>query len=176
MEYDDPLSLETRRRLYEAARGGPGRSAREIQRSAGTAWGETTYHLDRLEKAGLVHRERGPHQDFYFASTVPLGDRTLLRLARSPAVRRILVALLGRADQTLPEVRASTGLSISRASIHLHRLLETGVVSSGRRERMRTFAVTDRERTARVLITYRTGFGDEIVNGLTETWAELFPP
>src|SRR5512135_1206997 len=101
MEYDDPLSLETRRRLYEAARGGPGRSAREIQRAAGTAWGETTYHLDRLERSGLVHRERGPHQDFYFAASVPLGERTLLRVARSSAARRILVALLRQSDLTL---------------------------------------------------------------------------
>jgi predicted transcriptional regulator len=173
---DEPLSLETRRRLYTAAASAPGRSAREIQRAAGTAWGETTYHLERLEKAGLLHRERGPHQDFYFVATVPLGERTLLRVARSIAVRRILIALLDRADQTLGEVAAASEMSLTRASIHVRRLLETGLVHAGRRDRYRTFRLSDRDRTARILVTYRAGFGDALVDGLTDTWGEMFPP
>ena len=173
---DEALALETRRRLYDAAASAPGQSAREIQRTAGTAWGETTYHLERLEKAGLLHRERGTHQDFYFAATVPLGERTLLRVARSAAVRRILVTLLETEDRTLGEVAGSTGLSLTRASIHLRRLLSTGLVQSGRRDRLRTFRLGDRERTARILVTYRQGLGDELIERLTETWGEMFPP
>lgn len=173
---EDPLALETRKRLYDAARAAPGQSAREIQRAAGTAWGETTYHLDRLEKSGLLNRERGPHQDFYFPATVPLGERTLLRQARSAAVRRILVDLLRVAELTLPEVAERNGLSLSRASIHLRRLLETGLVRPGRRGRLRTFAISDPERTARILVAYRTGYADAWVDRLVDAWGELFPP
>ena len=176
MEGDDALSLETRRRLYIAAQRAPGRSARELQREAGTAWGETTYHLERLEKAGLLHRERGPHQDFFFAATVPLGDRTLLRVAQSPSVRRILIALLDREGQGLQGISEATAMSVSRASIHLRRLIETGLVRSGHLERLRTFSLTDRDRTARLLIAYRGGFSDSLVDDLVDTWGEMFPP
>lgn len=173
---EDPLALETRKRLYEVARASPGRSAREIQRAAGTAWGETTYHLERLERSGLLHRERGPHQDFYFPATVPLGERTLLRQARSEAVRRILVELLRGAELTLPEVAERSGVSLSRSSIHLRRLMEVGLVRTGRRGRLRTFSPSDAERTARILVAYRAGYADAWVDRLMAAWGELFPP
>jgi predicted transcriptional regulator len=172
---EEPLALETRRRLYVAASATPGLSAREIQRAAGTAWGETTYHLERLERSGLLHRERGSHQDFYFAATVPLGERTLLRVARSAAVRRILVALLEHGELTLAEVTERTELSLTRVSIHLRRLLETGLVHGGRRDRFRTFRLSDRDRTGRLLVAYRSGFGDALIDGLSDTWGEMFP-
>jgi predicted transcriptional regulator len=173
---EDPLALETRRRIYLAVQRSPGQSAREIQRRAGTAWGETAYHLERLEEAGLVHRDRGPHQDFYFAHTVPALDRPLLRLARSGAVRRILVELLRATDQTLPELAERCDLSLSRVSIHLRRLLATGLVVTGRRGAFRTFRVAEPGRVARVLSTWKETYGDRWIERLVDSWSELFPP
>ncbi|MGC2289140.1 MAG: hypothetical protein WA688_04710 [Thermoplasmata archaeon] len=173
---DDLLALETRRRIYTVVVQSPGLASREIQRQTRMAWGETTYHLDRLVTAGLVHREQGGHQDFYFASTVPLGDRTLLRFARSEAARQVLGALLTVSDVTVPELQERTGLSAGRLSIHLRRFLETGLVQAGRRERFRTFRVAERDRVVRLLIAYRAGFADGWVDRLLETWSEVFRP
>ncbi len=173
---DDPLALETRRRIYEAVRRSPGIGGREAQRSAGTAWGETVYHLDRLTESGLLHRESAGHQDHYFAAEVPLGDRRLLGLMRSDSARRLVLALLERSDQTVPELVGSTGLSAGRLSIHLRRLMETGLVTTGRRGRYRTFVAADRERTIRLLVAYRSGFADALLERLVGTWSELFRP
>jgi len=173
---EDPLALATRRRLYDTIVATPGLSAREIQRAAETAWGETTYHLLRLEEAGHVHREHGTHQDFYFAAGVPLGDRTLLRLARSATVRRILVVLLEEPDRTLEEIAARSGTSLSRTSIHLRRLVETALVETGARDRYRTFRIGDRRRIAQVLVRQRGGYADEYVDRLVDVLAEMFPP
>jgi predicted transcriptional regulator len=173
---DDLLALETRRRIYAVVSRSPGLGSREIQRQTGMAWGETTYHLDRLVSAGLVHREQGGHQDYYFAATVPLGDRTLLRLARSEASRRVLGALLTTPNVTVPDLQQSTGLSPGRLSIHLRRFLQTGLVQAGRRERFRTFNVVDRERVIRLLVAYRSGFADGWVDRLLDTWSEVFRP
>jgi predicted transcriptional regulator len=173
---DDLLALGTRRRIYTVVVRSPGLGSREIQRQTGMAWGETTYHLDRLVTAGLVHREQGGHQDHYFAATVPLGERTLLKLAQSDASRRLLGALLTEPDLTIPELQERTGLSPGRLSIHLRRFLETGLLQSGRRERFRTFAVTDRDRVIRILITYRSGLADGWFDRLLETWSEVFRP
>jgi predicted transcriptional regulator len=173
---DDLLALESRRRIYTVVAAAPGLGSREIQRQTGMAWGETTYHLDRLVTAGLVHRESGGHQDYYFAATVPLGDRTLLRLARSDASRRVLGALLTVSDLTIPDLQERTRLSPGRLSIHLRRFLETGLVQSGRRERFRTFRIVDRERVVRILIAYRTSYADGWVDRMLETWSEVFRP
>jgi predicted transcriptional regulator len=173
---DDPLALETRRRLYEVIRAAPGLGAREVQRAAALGWGETVYHLDRLVESGLVHREHGGHQDHYFVAAVPLGDRRLLGLARSPSARRLLVVLLEQPGLSVPSLIERTGLSAGRISIHLRRFLESGLVVAGRSGRFRTFAVADRERVARMLIAYRSGFADPLIERLVETWSELFRP
>jgi len=173
---DDPLALDTRRKIYDAVRRAPGVGAREVQRVAGTGWGETTYHLDRLTNAGLVHRERGPFQDHYYIAAVPLADRRLLGLTRSASARRLLVDLVESGEATVPDLTERTSLSEGRISIHLRRLVETGIVETGRRGRWRTFRVVDRERVVRLLITYREGFTDEWVERLLDTWADLFRP
>jgi predicted transcriptional regulator len=170
---DDLLALPTRRRIVEAVRHAPGVGAREVQRAAGLGWGETVYHLDRLTEANLLHRERAGHQDHYFVAEVPLGDRGLLRLTRSPSARRLLVALLEAPGSTVPELMERTGLSAGRLSVHLGRYGELGLLATGRRERLRTFEVVDRERVLRLLLGYRESFGDAWVERLVETWSDL---
>jgi len=170
---DDLLALPTRRLLYDVVRRFPGIGAREVQRRAGTGWGETVYHLDRLTQASLVHRERSGHQDHYFVAVVPLADRGLLRVTRSPSARKLLLALLEKANRTVPDLTERTGLSAGRVSVHLSRLLELGILRTGRSDRFRTFEVEDRDRVVRLLVTYREGLADEWVERLLATWSEV---
>ena len=173
---EELLALPTRRRLYDAVRRAPGLGAREAQRAAGAAWGETVYHLERLTSGGLLHRERSGHQDHYFVAEVPLGDRSLLRLARSASARRVLVALLYRPGSTVPDLVAASALSEGRLSVHLRRFMEVGLLRTGRAGRLRTFEVSDRDRVLRLLVTYREGLADEWVERLLSTWSEIVRP
>lgn len=173
---DELLALSTRRRLYDAVRGTPGIGAREAQRIAGTAWGETVYHLDRLTEAGLLHRERAGHQDHYFVAEVPLGDRRFLRLARSPSARRLLLTLLEAPDCTVPDLSERTAMSFGRLSVHLRRLIDLDMIATGRRGRLRTFRLANPERVTKALVTYRETFADKWVEHWFETWSELFRP
>jgi len=170
---EDLLALPTRRQVYEAVRRSPGIGAREVQREAGTGWGETVYHLERLTQAHLLHRERSGHQDHYFAAVVPLADRSLLRLTRSPSARRLLVALLESPNSTVPDLTSRTGLSPGRISVHVGRMANLGLLRTGRRERYRTFEIADRGRVVRLLVTYRESIADEWVERLLATWSEI---
>ncbi len=173
---EDPLALETRRRIYRAIRSRPGVSAREVQRLERLGWGETVYHLERLAEAGIVHREEGSHQDQYFAADVPLGDRRTLGLLRSPSARKVLLTLLLVPRATVPDLAKATRLSPGRLSVHLRRLLETELIRAGRSGRYRTFELTTPERVARLLVTYSEGMADEWVERLLATWSDLFRP
>lgn len=170
---EDLLALPTRRRLYDVVRRSPGIGAREVQRQASTGWGETVYHLDRLTQAHLLQRERSGHQDHYFVAAVPLADRGLLRLTRSPSARKLLLALLEEPNRTVPDLTQRTGLSAGRVSVHLSRLMELGLLRTGRVERFRTFEIEDRERVMRLLVSYREGLADEWVERLLATWSDL---
>jgi len=99
-----------------------------------------------------------------------------LGLTRSASARLLLIALLGKGEATIPELTQHTSLSEGRLSVHLRRLIETGVVRTGRRGRWRTFDVTERDRVIRLLVTYRAGFADQWVERLLETWSDLFRP
>ncbi len=173
---EDLLALPTRRRLYEIVRRAPGLGAREVQRAAGTGWGETVYHLERLTDGHLLQRERAGHQDHYFVAAVPLGDRNLLRLARSASARRLLVALLEAPGATVPDLSEKTGLSPGRLSVHLGRMAELSLLTTGRQGRLRTFELADRPRILRLLVTYREGLADAWVERWLATWSELLPP
>ena len=170
---EDLLALPTRRRLYEVVRRSPGIAAREVQRQAGTGWGETVYLLERLTQAHLLQRERSGHQDHYFAAAVPLADRGLLRLTRSPSARKLLLAMLEEPNRTVPDLTGRTGLSAGRVSVHLSRMMELGILRTGRSDRFRTFEIGDRERVLRLLVTYREGLSDEWVERLLATWSDL---
>ena len=134
------------------------------------------YHLDRLTEAQILQRDRAGHQDHYFAAAVPREDRGLLRLVRSSSARELLLALLAHPDSTVPDLAERTGLSAGRLSVHLGRLAATGVLITGRRERLRTFAIRERERILRLLVSYREGFADEWVERLLATWADVLRP
>lgn len=170
---EDLLALPTRRRLYDVVRRSPGIGAREVQRQADTGWGETVYHLDRLTQAHLLQRERSGHQDHYFIAAVPLADRGLLRVTRSPSARKLLLALLEEPNRTVPDLTQRTGLSAGRVSVHLSRLMELGLLRTGHSDRFRTFEIEDRERVVRLLVSYREGLADEWVERLLATWSDL---
>lgn len=172
---EDATALQTRRRLYDVVVAAPGISAREIQRAGGTAWGDTTYHLLRLEEAGHVHRERGAQQDFYFARAVPVAAGPVLRLSRSPSVRRVLIALLEEPGLDLDALAARSTLTPGRLTMLLRRMVVLGLVTEGRREAVATYAVGDRRAIGQLMVQYRHGPIDAAVERLIATWAELFP-
>jgi DNA-binding transcriptional ArsR family regulator len=60
--------------------------------------------------------------------------------------------------------------------VHLGRLVDTGIVRTGRRGRWRTFEVVEKERVQRLLVSYREGLTDRWVEGVLETWSGLLRP
>ncbi len=174
MEGEELLDLPKRRLLYDIVRRHPGIGARRAQRIASFGWGETVYHLARLTRAGLLHREREGYRDHYFLANVPFVDRDLLRLALSRSARYILVALLEQPHSTVPDLARRTALSEGRLSIPLRRMLASDIVRAARRGRFRTFELVDPRTVVRVLATYPESMPDPWVDRTVDVWSELF--
>ncbi len=170
---DELLAQPTRRRIFDVVSAHPGASAREVQRLAGLAWGETAYHLEQLTSAGVLRRERGGRRDYYFPATMTWEDRRLLQALRSPAQRALLLLLSERPGLTLAELREVAGFSLSTTSFHLRQLLDRAVVEMYREGNARRYRVVRPERVAELVRGYRTSFEDRLVDRFVETWSGL---
>jgi predicted transcriptional regulator len=170
---DDLLGQPTRRRIYDAVGAHPGASARDIQREAGLAWGETAYHLDQLIRAGLLRRERGGRRDYYFQPEMTWDDRKLFLTLRSETARRLLLILSQSPGLTLAELRDRAELSLSTTSFHLRFLVTQGHVEAVREGNLRRYRVVRPTRVAAILEQYRASFQDRLVDRFVETWSSL---
>jgi predicted transcriptional regulator len=153
-----------RDRILEDVAANPGSSAREIQRRLGLAWGETAYHLDRLRRSGAVRRERSGWRDFYFSNDLTWADRRIFQALRSPAERRIVLAVSESPGLRFTDIPARLELGRSTVSFHLNRLLELGVLSYSPSGPGAGYRLIEAARIHRLLSTYATSFADEIVD------------
>lgn len=170
---EDLIKQPTRRRIYDVVARHPGASARDVQRLAGLAWGETAYHLDQLTRSGALRRERGGRRDYYFRPDMTWDDRRLLRSLRSGAQRRLLLSMSEHPGQTIAELSTACALSLSTTSFHLRELADAGVVEGFREENTRRYRLTMPERVAQLLAAYRDSFEDRLVDRFVETWSSL---
>lgn len=171
---DDLLEQPTRRRIYGVVNEHPGASARDVQRLAGLAWGETAYHLDLMTKAGAVRRERGGRRDYYFPPEMTWNDRKLLRSLRSDSQRRILLELTASKGLTIAELSQRTGLSVSTTAFHLRELVGANLVESFRDRNVRRYRPAFPQRVSEVVREHRASFRDSLVDRFVDTWSSLF--
>lgn len=170
----DLLAQPTRRRIFDVVSKNPGASAREVQRLAGLGWGETAYHLEQLTEAGVLRRERGGRRDFYFPASITWEDRRLFQALRSPAQRRLLLALSEAPGLNLAELRERLGLSLSTTSFHVRQLLASSEIEGYRDGNSRRYRAVRPQRVAELVRGYQESFEDRLVDRFVEAWSALF--
>lgn len=170
---EELLAQPTRRRIYDVVSAHPGASARDVQRLAGLAWGETAYHLDQLSRGGALRRERGGRRDYYFRPDMTWDDRRLFLSLRSRTERRILLVLAEAPGLTLGELRDRSRNSLSTVSFHLRHLLAQGLVVGEREGNLRRYRLVRVERLIELVGEYRDSFEDRLVDRFVGTWSSL---
>jgi predicted transcriptional regulator len=119
--------------VFQLVKDTPGLGVTEIMRCAGIGWGTTVYHLDRLERAGMVASERaGLQRCFFPVGTTPREARRGLGALKADTTRGLASALLSQPGATQSELCDATGLSASALSKQVTKLETAGLV---RRER-----------------------------------------
>lgn len=172
----EPLDLESRRRLFEYLEANPGTHMRELERALGMSTGMLTYHLDYLERAGLIRVEDAGYRKHYFvAAQFRPDERSVIALLRQPTPRRILIALLTAQSLSFQELLATIGVAKSTLSFHLHKLTTTNLVTVRRQEREHHYAVGEPDRVARLLIAIRESVADDAVERFVALWTKLRP-
>ena len=177
---DDLLELDTRRRIFEVVERFPGLHLSEIARRTELETNHAKYHLEYLEKHGLVSsRKEGGYWVFFPRTEGELGNREVLdradkgRLAllRRPVPLHVAVLLLNESE-------ASHGWLLQRVSVasatlhyHLKRMEGAELVASRKQGRERIYQLVDPDRVAALLVRFRPP--DELVSGFLAAWEQL---
>lgn len=174
------LDLDVRKRLFQVVQDYPGLHLREIARMTELDPNHAKYHLQYLEKHGMLssRKEEGYWRFFPRAEgsvglreTLVPHEKRILSLLRRPVPLRATLVLLERGEASHSEVEESVGVSRSTLHYHLRKLEEAEVVLSEKAGRERLYRLRDPEALLAMLLQFRPP--DALVRGFLEAWEEL---
>jgi DNA-binding transcriptional ArsR family regulator len=173
---DDPLELETRRRIYQHLQAHAGAHMREIGRVLAIPMGTLEYHLHYLVKANLLTTREDARYTRYFATgELSRRDKDVLAILRQKVPRQLAAYLLLAPGSSHGALLTKFDLSASTLSFHLKKLVTTGIVVQEKAGRENLYRVVEPELVARVLIQHRASFFDDVVDRFAEVWLNLEP-
>ena len=174
---DDPLELDTRKRIYRFVQDFPGAHMREIGRALAIPMGTLEYHLHYLGKADLLTTRQDARYTRYFATGgLSRREKDVLAVLRQKVPRQISAHLLLAPGSSHGELLTKFNLSASTLSFHLKKLVTTGLVAQEKAGRENLYRVIEPDLISRVLIQHRESFLDDVVDRFAEVWLNLEPP
>lgn len=169
---NEPLELDTRKKLYGVIEKSPGLHFREIQRRSGLAVGALQYHLDFLQKKGFVSfQKEGKFVRYYAMRTKKtVENKPLMALLRQEQPRHILLFLLQRKFATNERIAQAINLSQSTTSTYLKKMLETQAIERKKHGRKIVFSIANKEQVTDLLARFQKSFLDELVDNFVNVW------
>ncbi|UCE38666.1 MAG: ArsR family transcriptional regulator [Thermoplasmata archaeon] len=166
--------LEIRKKLIDIIGNKPGIHFREILREADIAVGELEYHLGVLEKMELVSKTKTSYFTRYYpAYELGIPEKRIMGLLRQERLRDILLFIISSENPSHGDIAREFKLLKSTASFYLDKLRRHGIIEKEKKGRKVYFRVKDPERILRLILLYRKGFGDEIVERVEGLWGNL---
>jgi predicted transcriptional regulator len=176
----DILELETRRNIFQLIADFPGLHMREIQRKLDLSIALAEYHLRFLENSGIVTSitEEG-YKRYYakaeegeeFGFKIGFPERKILGLLRQRIPLQVTLYLLNKKQATNIEISKSLGISPSKLSFHIKKLVRTGIVRKLKRSEGKGYTIEERERILRLLLTHRPS--QDMLDEFSDLWESL---
>lgn len=176
-ERDRVLALGARRRLHTQVNTFPGLHLAELARGLEMDPNHAKYHLDRLERSGLVaSRHEGgflvyfpkEHSELGMRDVIGAQDKAVLAALRRPVPLHIALLLLERGRTTHAQLLAEVGVAHGTLHYHLKRMEDSGVLASLKEGRERWYTLAERDTVERLLTKYRPP--NALVEGFLDAW------
>jgi predicted transcriptional regulator len=169
---DDPnLTLRNRRELYQYINNNPGMHMRAIERALEISLGDIRYHLDYLEKNGLISSRTDEYRKTYFSATdIHHGDRDTLAILRQDSPRKILLFLINQPFAYFQDIQQELKRSKSTTSFHLKKLKKCNIIEIKNEDNKNIYSISNKEQVVRLLITYRSSFFDDAIDRAVDMW------
>jgi len=170
----EPLALESRRRIYCHISERPGTFMREMIRELDMQPGMLTYHLDQLEKSRLIRSETDGHwKRYYTTEGFPIRDRKIVAVVRQKVTGEILILLLENSTMTFQGLREKLQVAKSTLSHHLKKMTRYEIILSCKLERETAYRLVDPENVLNVLSCIRSSLEGDAADRLQSLWDTL---
>ena len=169
--HDKILELNSRKKVYGFVKKHPGCHFRDLERKSGIPATSLKYHLNFLNKYGLISEEKDGIKIRYFPEKFNLENKTLLGLLRQESVRKILLFLVSNEKSNHDTIVGFVQLSPSTVSWHLKKLESKHVIKSIKKGKNTFYnLLIDKKEILSILINHKESFLDSLVNKTIEMW------
>jgi len=157
-------------RVFQYIREHPGAHLRKVCRDLGLAMGDVQYHVDRLEKNGLVKSSRrGLYRQFYQSGMFGEREGVVLSALAQSTPRELLLHLVEAPGSSQEDLAGLLGLSAPSISWNMKRLVELGLVERQQRGRFASYRVVgNASEIAEFVRSYHPGVWERWSSRLTE--------
>lgn len=132
--------------------------------------GQLEYHLRAMEGGGLLKAADDRYYKRYYAAGVDAGDKELLAVLRQENPRKIVLHIMLNPGVGHGELAAGVSMAPSTLSFYLGDMAAKGVLLKVRDGRTTQYSIADPEKVSRILVTYRRGFLDKLVDRFISVW------
>ena len=169
---DNLLELETRRKIYNFILENPGSHFREISRKIDMPKSTMDYHLNFLNKKGLIiilKKER--YNRYYISKKIGKETKKILAILREETPRRILLSMKIYHPVSIDYLSKDLDKSPSTISFHLKKLKDLGLVEKIQINNQIKFCLKDEFKIYDYFIQYNKSLSDDFISILIN-WIE----
>jgi predicted transcriptional regulator len=169
----EELSLENQRTIFGYISESPGVHLRGLSDGTGIPLSTVRYHINFLEKQGIViSKTEGNQKQYFINGRISSGDRAIAPLLQQKRFRDIILHLLINPGSVQSEVAEALDLKSSTTAKYMHILEEKGVVGTEKNGREKRCSIIDERRVVELLLTYKRSFWDRFVDNALEIYFE----
>lgn len=155
--------------ILACVRDQPGIHLRGVERATRLPLGQVLYHLDRLERMGLIasHRDSG-FRRYFSTGVIGRSEKPILSALWHDVPRRLVLRLLDGPGVAHKQLQEAVGVAGSTLSFHLARLVSSGVLTRVKVDHATTYRLAEPSLALRALATHGASLGDPEVDAFLE--------
>ncbi|MEJ2280864.1 MAG: winged helix-turn-helix transcriptional regulator [Candidatus Bathyarchaeota archaeon] len=169
---EEILENERRGEIYEFIKKNPGLHLRELQRRLNLPLTSLEYHIDYMVRKNVLLKESSKHYSRYYVRHLDNEDKRILKSLRQKRLREIVILLLQKEKVKYSFLLESLDIPPSTLSFYLKYLTKNNIVGKNKIGYENIYYISERERVAKVLMTYKSSFIDKLIDKTLNTWLE----
>lgn len=163
------MQVENSRVIYNHISEHPGTHLRRISRDVNIHLSTVRYHLECLERTGLITSRQERNTRVYFvAGTLNAEDRNIAPLLQQKRFRDIILQMILTPGSTHSEISSKLSLKPSTLSKYISMLEERKVVYHEQDGRERRYHVLEERSVLELILRFKKSLWDSFVDSVLE--------